>query len=213
MAGVLTYCSKGCLGNLTKREQSQQLTGLQCFGWVSPKSPVEDKRYKSQLIGKHGREDRHFTFQGKNKWLHLHICPPISCDKNVSLVPPGRKYAQQGIVKPMVQPNQHETFQNHRHWMTCNKNFLSCLCQLNQNIVNNLQSSRPQTFLASGTSWKTIFPWIRAGAGDSLGMIQVFSIYRALYFYYYYISSTSDNQALDAGGWGLLLYSCHRRPG
>ena len=41
--------------------------------------------------------------------------------------------------------------------------------------------------------------------GDDLGMIQVYYIYYALYFYYYYISSTSDHQALDPGGWGLLF--------
>ena len=44
------------------------------------------------------------------------------------------------------------------------------------------------------------------GSGDGFGMIQA-HIYCALYFYhYYYISSTSDHQALDHGGWGLLLY-------
>ena len=35
-------------------------------------------------------------------------------------------------------------------------------------------------------------------------MIQVHYVYCALYFYYYYINSTSDNQTLDPGGWGLL---------
>ena len=34
-------------------------------------------------------------------------------------------------------------------------------------------------------------------------MIQDYSIYCAFYFYYYY-SSTSDHQAFDPGGWGLL---------
>ena len=34
------------------------------------------------------------------------------------------------------------------------------------------------------------------GVGVVVGMIQVYHIYRALYFYYYYISSTSDHQAL-----------------
>ena len=33
-------------------------------------------------------------------------------------------------------------------------------------------------------------------------MIQVHYIYCALHFCYYYISSTSDLQALDVGGWG-----------
>ena len=140
--------------------------------------------HKSQLIGKHGRKDRHFTFRGKNQWLHLHICPPNSCDKNVSLVCPGRKYTQQGIVKPMVQPNQGDTFQNHRHWMTCNKNFLSWLCQLNQNIVNNLQSSRPQACLASGTSQKTIFPWVGGrGRGQFGDDSSVFHLLRTLFLF------------------------------
>ena len=39
-------------------------------------------------------------------------------------------------------------------------------------------------------------------------MIQVHYVYWALYFYYYYISSTSDHQALDPGGWGPLLLVC-----
>ena len=34
---------------------------------------------------------------------------------------------------------------------------------------------------------------------------QVHYIYCALNFHYYYISSTSDHQALDPGGWGPLL--------
>ena len=38
-------------------------------------------------------------------------------------------------------------------------------------------------------------------------MIQVHSIYHALYFYYYYISFTSDHQALDLRGWGPLVYT------
>ena len=36
-------------------------------------------------------------------------------------------------------------------------------------------------------------------------MIQVHYIYCAVYFYYYYISFTSDDQALDARGWGPLV--------
>ena len=43
------------------------------------------------------------------------------------------------------------------------------------------------------------------GWGNDFGMIQVHYIYCALYFYYYYISSTSDHQALDPGGWGPCL--------
>ena len=37
-------------------------------------------------------------------------------------------------------------------------------------------------------------------------MIEAYYIYYALYFYYYHISSTSDHQALDPGGWGALLF-------
>ena len=43
------------------------------------------------------------------------------------------------------------------------------------------------------------------GIGDGFGMIQFHDVYCTLYFYYYYISSTSDHQALDRRGWGLLL--------
>ena len=43
--------------------------------------------------------------------------------------------------------------------------------------------------------------------GYGLGMIQVHYICCALYFhYYYYISSTSDHQAFDPGGWGYPAY-------
>ena len=38
-------------------------------------------------------------------------------------------------------------------------------------------------------------------------MIQVHDIHCVLYFYYYYISSTSDHQTLDTGGWGPLTWS------
>ena len=51
-------------------------------------------------------------------------------------------------------------------------------------------------------SFSTDLGW---GQGNGFGMIQVRDIYCALYFYYYYISSTSDRQALDPGGWGRLL--------
>ena len=37
---------------------------------------------------------------------------------------------------------------------------------------------------------------------DGFRMIQVYNIYRELY--YYYISSSSDHQALDPGHWGPL---------
>jgi len=43
------------------------------------------------------------------------------------------------------------------------------------------------------------------GSGGGFGMIQAHYIYCALYFCYYYISSTSDHQALDPGGWRPIL--------
>ena len=50
------------------------------------------------------------------------------------------------------------------------------------------------------------FSTVRSGGvgGDGFGMIQAHYIYCALYFYYN-IKSTSDHQALDSGGWGLLF--------
>ena len=42
-------------------------------------------------------------------------------------------------------------------------------------------------------------------SGDGLRMVQVCYIYGALYFYYYCISSTSDHQSLDRGGWDPCL--------
>ena len=42
------------------------------------------------------------------------------------------------------------------------------------------------------------------GRGNGLGMIEENYIFCAVYFYYYYISSTSDHQALDPGGWEPL---------
>ena len=45
--------------------------------------------------------------------------------------------------------------------------------------------------------WKTIFPQTIFSME-----IREHYIYCALHFYYYYISSTTDQQALDPGGWG-----------
>ena len=48
-----------------------------------------------------------------------------------------------------------------------------------------------------------VYLWLIHGVGwDVLGMLQPPYIYCALYFYYDYISSISDHQALDPGGWG-----------
>ena len=41
-------------------------------------------------------------------------------------------------------------------------------------------------------------------------MIQGHYIYCACYFYYYYISSTSDHQAFDPGGWGSMVTHSHQ---
>ena len=46
--------------------------------------------------------------------------------------------------------------------------------------------------------------------GNGLGMIQGHYIYCALYFSSYYISSTSDHQTLDPGGWSPLPYTRRR---
>ena len=44
-----------------------------------------------------------------------------------------------------------------------------------------------------------------SGVGEGFRVIQVHSIYCALYFCHYYIGSTSDHQVLDPGGWRPLL--------
>ena len=60
------------------------------------------------------------------------------------------------------------------------------------------------TFLALGTSFvEDDFSTDWGGGG--FGMVQAPYTYCALYFYYHYISSTSDHQASDPGGWGPLL--------
>ena len=61
------------------------------------------------------------------------------------------------------------------------------------------------TFLVPGTSFledNFSMDWGQ-WRGGGFEMIQVHYIYCALYFYY--ISSTSDHQALDPGGWGPLV--------
>ena len=58
------------------------------------------------------------------------------------------------------------------------------------------------TFLAPGTSFMEDSFSMDLGWGASLGMIQAQDINCALYFCYYYITSTSDHQVLDPGGWG-----------
>ena len=69
---------------------------------------------------------------------------------------------------------------------------------------------RSPTFLASGTDFvEDSFSTDQGGVGGGLGMIQAHCISCALYCYYCYISSTSDHQALDSGGWGPLSHCIH----
>ena len=66
----------------------------------------------------------------------------------------------------------------------------------------------PPTILAPGTNFvEDSFSTDRGGGWFQ--MSQMLCIYCALYFYYYDISSTSDHQALDPGGWGPLLIRTH----
>ena len=65
-----------------------------------------------------------------------------------------------------------------------------------------IQQQSPAFWHQAPVSWKTVFPWTEGGGW--FRMIQVHYIYCALYFYYYYISSISDHQASDPGGWGPL---------
>ena len=72
-------------------------------------------------------------------------------------------------------------------------------------------SSGPQHFRHQGqVARKTVFPWTRVGGGGAFEMIQAHYIYCALY--HYYISSPSDHQALDSGGWGPLLQTSDSNP-
>ena len=47
---------------------------------------------------------------------------------------------------------------------------------------------------------RQVFP----GTWGGYMIIQMHYIYCVLYFYYYFLSSTSDHQALDPGGWGHM---------
>ena len=75
-------------------------------------------------------------------------------------------------------------------------------------LTSSLRQWSPN-FLAPGTSFlEDNFSSDQGWGGDGFRMLQVHYIYPALYFYDYYISSTSDHQALDSGGWGPLLWRC-----
>ena len=66
------------------------------------------------------------------------------------------------------------------------------------------QTSGPQHSVSQATGFtEDDFSMDGLGVGR-FGMIHAHYIYCALYFYYYYISSISDHQALDPGGWGTL---------
>lgn len=65
-------------------------------------------------------------------------------------------------------------------------------------------AQRSPTSLAPGTRFLGNRFSVHQGWGDRFGMIQVYYIYCALYFYCYYISSMSDYQALDLRGQGPL---------
>ena len=67
-------------------------------------------------------------------------------------------------------------------------------------------NQRSPIFLTLGTGFVEDNFSMDQGWGDGLGIIQAHYIHCAIYFYCYYISSTSDHQALDPGGWGPLLY-------
>ena len=70
--------------------------------------------------------------------------------------------------------------------------------------MNNVPNQWSPTFLAPRTSFMegnfSTDQGNGGGVGNGFRMIP-----RALYFYCYYISSTSDHQALDPGGWEPLF--------
>ena len=84
--------------------------------------------------------------------------------------------------------------------------FLEPLHYLQSHVNNYLNTDEQQspTFLAPETSFMAGNSSMDQGRGDGLGMTQAHHVYRVFYFYCYYISSTSDHQALDPGGWGPL---------
>ena len=80
----------------------------------------------------------------------------------------------------------------------------SCLfCRHPQFLPHVLQGSG--TFLMLGTSFVEDSFTTDWHGGNGFRMIHACYIYCAFYFCYYYISSTSNHQALDAGGWEPLI--------
>ena len=77
-------------------------------------------------------------------------------------------------------------------------------CFAYPDIVITVPYQRSLTFLALGTGIVEDNFFMDWGKRAGFKMFQVCFIYCALYFYYYYINSTSDNQALDPGGWRFL---------
>ena len=72
--------------------------------------------------------------------------------------------------------------------------------------ITNVRMAYQQstTFLAAGTTF--VQDNFSIDREDGLGMTEVYYIHCALYFYYCYISSTSDHQTLDPGGWEPPAY-------
>ena len=79
----------------------------------------------------------------------------------------------------------------------------SCLLhtQLRAWIPGGCLGQGSPTFLAPGTGFVEDNFHGTGRVRHGFRMVQVHYIYCALYFYYYNISSTSDHQALDPGGW------------
>ena len=76
-------------------------------------------------------------------------------------------------------------------------------CLFGEGGLLHLMQQSPTFWHQGLILWETIFP--RMGWEEDFRMIQENYIYCALYFHFYYISSTSDDQALDPGGWGTLF--------
>ena len=70
-------------------------------------------------------------------------------------------------------------------------------------IFKDLEQQFP-AFWAPGTSFVEDIFFRGLGERTGLRMVQAHCISGVLYFYYYDISSTSDHQALDPGGWEPL---------
>ena len=117
-----------------------------------------------------------------------------------------------------VQPHRRQPTRLPRPWDSPGKNTgVGCHCLLhriqnypasNVNYVevgNHTLPVVPNIFSTRDWFCERHFCHAPGQSGDGLGMVQVCYIYGALYFYYYCISSTSDHQSLDRGGWDPCL--------